>query len=567
MTGELRDTFAELEERVAERTVELRAAKETADEANEAKSRFLASLSHEIRTPLAAILGWAEILRNPSRDDDARQALTTIRRSGRHLDQLLSDLIDVSRIEAGRLELVVRSCELDEILGHLRSVFEPLATERGLSFTIDTSQAVPWRFDADPGRLRQVLSNLLGNAIKYTDDGGVRVVVTAEADDGDDGEARLFFAVEDTGPGIPEAERAGLFERFRRRSKDEAEARPGFGLGLAIVLELTELMDGHVTVTSDETGSSFRVEIPVRGYSEWQQRQPAETPRAATNLAGLQPLAGRLLVADDSAELRELSRRMLVSWGLDTTTAADGREAVAAAADGSFDIILMDWQMPILDGLQATSELRRRGVTTPVLALTAAAQLGDRERCLESGCDGYLAKPIDFRDLHRTLRVLLDRPAMATTPVNDLELADLVRAYVARLPEQIAEMRSFLAEERLDAVAKKAHGLAGTAGTMGLDRVYRTAGELEKCALDDDAVAVEACLERLVAAIDECSPDPTAMDAPRRPRWNAREKAQRVALAEALERCGWMADEAARELGISRATVYRRMKKYGLDRT
>ncbi len=310
----------ELEARVDERTTELLEAKESADAANQAKSRFLANISHEIRTPLAAMLGYVDLLSDSRHEpQEISQFLDVIRHNGQHLNRLLSDLLDISRIEAGRLQLEVRRTELARLVAHLRSVFAPRAVEHGLKLAIDTGSWLPWSFAADSLRLRQVLSNLLYNAICYTEEGSVtlRLGGTTAANE-KPATATLVFQVIDTGVGISPADQARLFQRFTQLEPSVAGARRGFGLGLSITQQLLELMDGSISVESHPgEGSRFEVRVPVVGCGDWGEREvSAELELSNTTLPTLPPLTGRVLIAEDSAPLAELCQRMLERWGL-----------------------------------------------------------------------------------------------------------------------------------------------------------------------------------------------------------------------------------------------------------
>ncbi len=525
MASQLKGSFEELERRVEERTAELKRAKEEADAANQAKSRFLANISHEIRTPLAAILGYVELLREqPETAGAAREYLRTIRSNGSHLNRLLSDLLDLSRIEADRLELDVKPCELAEILAQLGSAFEPQAAERGLELVIETPERLPWRFETDAVRLRQVLSNLLSNAIKYTESGEVRLTVSNAGEDGA-AETVLVLRVADTGAGISEADQRRLFQRFTRLDAS-AERPAGFGLGLSITRQLTELMGGEVSVRSRPgEGSVFTVRLPVSGCEDWDLREGVHRQvTGSVLLTELPRLAGRVLIADDSESLQRLCQRMLQRWGLDCATANDGHEAVEQARDGRFDVILMDWHMPGLDGLEATVELKRSGVETPIVALTAAAMFGDREKCLAAGCDGYLMKPIDFKELHRLLEKILGPavavsapggavlaqtgsvPAPAPEPVaEEEELADLVRDFVLGLPAKVTGLVAAFHKPDWRVFDAVVHRLVGTAGTYGLTEIFHAAEELERAGLAQDAKAVPPLLERLSAAVERAA--------------------------------------------------------------
>ncbi|MCH9649420.1 MAG: response regulator [Deltaproteobacteria bacterium] len=538
MGDQLRASFQELETRVDLRTEELKSAVAEADAANQAKTRFLANISHEIRTPLAAILGYVELLSaDRTSPEEAAGFLKTIRSNGAHLSHLLGDLLDISRIEADRLDLDVKGCELAELLADLSSAFEARAKERGLTLRIRADSFLPWSFTADPTRLRQILSNLLSNAIRYTEEGTVTLSVRSDASGPEispeesagsgPAETRLTFVVEDTGVGIRPVDQERLFQRFTQLEKPEGRLRGGFGLGLSITKQLTDLMQGSITVESEPgQGSRFQVQIPVESCSEWARSQlEYEAVPGYSLLAELPQVSGHILIADDSESLRQLCGQMLQRWGMSWVGVADGQAAVQRAAQEKFDIVLMDWQMPVLDGLEATRELRRLGVGTPIVALTAAAMGGDREKCLAAGCSAYLAKPIDFKELYRLLRRLLARGGTyGTQPADDhwpsrediskylaeddaddagdAELDRLRQSYLTGLPEQVATLRRALQGGEWKTFNGEIHRLVGTAGTYGLTQVFQAAAELEKVGLEQDAGSCRELLGRLVAAID-----------------------------------------------------------------
>jgi len=566
MATRLGRSFEELEARVAARTAELRGAKEAADAANRAKGDFLATVSHELRQPLAAILGYAELLAEGGAEglarpggEEAARALATIRDNGEYLARLVDDLLDLEAIEAGRLELEEEACDLAELLTQLHDSAAPRARARGLTLALAAEGRLPRRFTACRLRLRQVLANLLTNAVKFTERGGVTLTVRSAVggEGGDRARAVLAFEVADTGPGIPEQDHERLFRPFTRLGGGEGD---GFGLGLAIARRLVERMGGTIALESNPgAGAKFRVEVPVTGASAWAPGTALWTAPGAPAPAPPPPrLTGRVLIADDSRDLRELFERVLGRWGLVTESVADGREAVERASAGGFDALLVDWRMPGLDGLAAVAELRRRGVEVPVVALTAAASAADRERSLATGCAAHLPKPVDFRRLRAALAAALEAPgggrdgaaedgragppavaaasrqagaaaasaashqagasvsgapALASagldpdaptgdTAAVELEVAFLAGRYLRRLPDKVAGLRAALAAGDWAALYAAAHRLAGTAGSFGLAEVAELAAALEDAGARSDRAATGPLVERLAAVIE-----------------------------------------------------------------
>lgn len=521
MAVQVRESFAVLESRVRERTVELRDAKEDADAANRAKTRFLANMGHEIRSPLATILGYTELLETLSdaAEGDRVHALATIKRAGNHLHRLLGDLLDLSRIEAGRLELQTRSTRLDVLLDDLASAFAARAADKNLDFEIRTEGLLPWRFDTDPTRVRQVLSNLLSNAVRNTPSGRVALHVEVEHEVEDAGgdkprAAVLVWRVEDTGVGIGAADRERLFQRFTQLKPTRSEG-VGFGLGLAITHQLVELLGGSIEVESEkDKGTRFTIRLPVEACSDWAERDAFARHRRTTETP-FQPttLAGRVLIADDSPDLLELCRYMLGGWGLETTAARDGVEATELALSGDFDAILMDWQMPRRDGLEATRALRRAGVRSPIIAVTAAAFGDDREACLDAGATDYLRKPIHFKALHDLLRDLLAAPPVVAPPVADTELtadaelAALSRRYLGTLPARLDILASALEERDWSTFDSEVHQLAGTAGSYGMTSIFAAAERLEAVGGARDPAAAAIAMGALREALRERTHD------------------------------------------------------------
>jgi CheY-like chemotaxis protein len=360
----------------------LKEAQRAAEAAAEAKAAFLANMSHEIRTPMNGVMGVLHLLKNERLSPDGRALLSEALSCGQMLAELLNDVIDFSKIEAGRLEL---ACEPVDPVGLVEGVvrlLEPQAREKGLELRVDADPATGWVL-SDPVRLRQALFNLVGNAVKFTAAGHVRVRCRRGAG------GLLRFEVEDTGVGIPVAAQARLFERFNQADASTTRKFGGSGLGLAITRRLAEMMHGHVGFTSAEgRGSTFWFEV----------RADAAEARDAAAEPSLDVLGDlRVLVVEDNPTNRLIATKLLENLGASVETAADGYLGVEAAGRGGFDLILMDIQMPGIDGLEAARRVRALGgaaAATPIVALTANVLAHQRQAYLEAGMDGVVGKPI-----------------------------------------------------------------------------------------------------------------------------------------------------------------------------
>ncbi len=390
-------------------------AREAAEAASRAKSRFLANMSHEIRTPMTAILGFTDLLLGQLDAPEAVEMAETVKRNGAHLLQIINDVLDVSKIEAGRLELERVRWSPRQIVAEVMSLLKVRADAKGLTLRDDYEGALPETILTDPTRLRQILVNLAGNAVKFTESGGVRIVTRLLREAGK--EPLLRFDVIDTGEGIPQDKIERLFQPFTQADASTSRRYEGTGLGLTISRRLARALGGEITAESGPgKGSTFTLTtatgdldgVALVEYEPSGSRIPSE----AEGEAGHGRLPSRILLAEDCADNRRLLTALLGQVGGEVTVAADGREAVEKALGslegapdhdaecaGPFDLILMDMQMPVLDGYAATRRLRRKGYTGPIVALTAHAMRGDRQKCLDAGCDDYLSKPLDRKKL------------------------------------------------------------------------------------------------------------------------------------------------------------------------
>ena len=400
VVAKTRELQGELDRRVAAEA-EARGARDAAESASRAKSEFLATMSHELRTPLNGVIGTAELLLATPLDRTQREHAAIMQSCADHLLAIISGILDFARIESGRIELESTDFPVRGVVGEALRLIDAPARSKGLALADEFGPDVPDAVAGDPARLRQILVNLLGNAVKFTARGGVTVRVALVSRDA--GGVTLRFAVVDSGIGIPAERQADLFEAFTQADASTTRRYGGTGLGLAICRRLARLMDGDIGVESE----------PGRGATFWftVRFAPAATHAPATSVpTGHSPApAGlRVLLAEDNAVNQRVATRMLERLGCVVTHAADGEAAVAAWQHGSFDVILMDCQMPELDGYAAAREIRRLegpGDRVRIVALTANAEAGDRERCLAAGMDDYLAKPLRGGELGAALAV------------------------------------------------------------------------------------------------------------------------------------------------------------------
>ena len=419
----------ELEKRVEERTAELRIAKDRAEAASQAaeaasraKTAFLANMSHEIRTPMTAILGYADMMLEPGQTiSDRHDCLQVVRRNARHLLELINNVLDISKIEADKLTIDPSPTDLPDLLSDLVSLMRPRAAEKGLTFDLEASGKLPRTINTDPLRLRQILINLVGNAIKFTGTGKVKLRVALESPATTN--AALRCDIIDTGIGLTHDQLARLFQPFAQADNSTTRRYGGTGLGLTISRRLANLLGGDVTATSTPgRGSTFTLRLdagPADRLTFVEAVNEALRPKTNQKTATPEPawsLKGRILLCEDGPDNQRLICAHLRRAGAQVTVADNGRLGVDAALDAikghkPYDVILMDMQMPELDGYGAASELRKKNCTTPIIALTAHAMSQDREKCLAAGCTDYLTKPVEKGALLRTIAKYLPTQA------------------------------------------------------------------------------------------------------------------------------------------------------------
>ena len=384
---------------------ERRRALDAAEAAGRAKTDFLARMSHEIRTPMNGVLGMAGLLASTEQTALQHRYTDTIRRSGSALLRILNEILDFSKIEAGKLQLSAAPFEPRAELDDIQALFAPLAEEKGLELSVVTADTVPATLLGDAGRIRQILLNLVGNALKFTESGSIRVRTDMTPPAGIEpvasGPLYLYVTVEDTGIGIEAAALPTILDPFTQAEESASRRHEGTGLGLAISRQLSEMMGGSIHVDSVVgQGSRFVVRIGVRPCTETVQTPMSDTPPTVLG-SGAELCSGHILVAEDNPINQEVTTFMLESLGYRVQLAVNGHQVLEALDRDTFDLILMDCQMPSMDGYEATRHIRARpgGRSIPILAMTANAMAEDRRRCLAIGMDGYLSKPIQPQEL------------------------------------------------------------------------------------------------------------------------------------------------------------------------
>jgi signal transduction histidine kinase/DNA-binding NarL/FixJ family response regulator len=499
-----------INERLVETTKRAEQLAAQAEEASRAKSSFLAHMSHEIRTPLTSILGYTDLLVLPNTGpSDRHDFVQVIHRNAEHLLAVINDILDVSKIEAGHLEAEAVATDLPQLIADVFVLMKERASTKSLVLDARIEQPIPQRITTDPLRLRQILINLLGNAIKFTQRGSVTLIVSRIVRNAGTPEM-LALAVRDTGIGMSPEQMGRLFKPFTQADTSHTRVFGGTGLGLTISRSLANVLGGDVTVQSTPgRGSIFTATIPLHPVAgaEWVDRLPRTNaiPTAARLTDYLSGLSGRVLLAEDGPDNQRLIAAYLRKAGATVQIVENGRAAVEAASRQLFDLILMDCQMPGLDGYSATRELRSHGYSGPIVALTANAMSHDRAAALAAGSDDFLTKPIDVESFMRVARHYLSAAAqgeakpLRSTLGDDPIVAPLIQNFLSDLAESIEQLeRSIDTGERAE-LAGIAHRIRGAAGAYGFAPLSDAAAACEEAvAKDQSATALRSACQQLI---------------------------------------------------------------------
>lgn len=520
----IREHHEQLEDRIRIRTEELESAMEQALAANKAKTEFLANMSHELRTPMNGFLGMIELVLDSPLQADQREQLITAQRSAQALLAILNDILDLSKIESGRMQLELIPFS---IRTHLRDCIRPhqvRAQQNTVGLRLRIDSAVPETLSGDPLRLRQILNNLLSNAVKFTNAGHIDVQIGAEPGPAA-GIVVVNISVRDTGSGIPGEKLPFIFEKFTQADGSISRRFGGSGLGLAITKHLVNLFQGTLSVSSQVgRGSEFMVRLPMGVAATGPHAVAAD---AAPSVGETAPSDALILVVEDNIVNQKVIRGLLQRRGYRLETAADGSQALAMMEHHDFDVILMDVQMPVMDGLEATRRIRsvERWREIPIVAMTAHAMSGDRERCLSAGMDAYLSKPVSSNELFRLLESYLgtDRTARPVAPSaspdpapidprlrdelreGDASLvSDVVNLFLQLTPGRVDKLQQALTAGQCDAVAaeaavirQSAQRIAATPVADRARRIAEAANRQDHAGMRHSLLLLRSELERL----------------------------------------------------------------------
>ncbi|WP_419555256.1 ATP-binding protein [Pseudoalteromonas luteoviolacea] len=494
-----------LEAKVLKRTYELEQLASELRDASEAKSRFLANMSHEIRTPMTSIIGYADgIILGDIKPHERNHAITVILQNSRHVLGLINDILDMSKIEANRLEVELIEANLFQSIAHVESLLGKQIRDKGLEFDLNYQFPLPDYVVIDPTRLRQILLNLTSNALKFTSVGKISIEVSCKDD-------RLYISVKDTGIGMTTEEQKELFSAFYQADSSTTRKYGGTGLGLNISKSLAQKLDGDIVVESEVgSGTSFTLSLSLftTERTKWvnsfeEIHHQSEPYIQAESELDSEDLKGEVLLAEDHSDNCRLITRILERMGLNVTAVENGQLAVQAVLDYEFDLILMDIQMPVMDGEQAFNFIQATGCTAPVIALTANTMSHEVERYIKLGFTDHLAKPIDRAQFAKKISHYLNITVDDDLNLPDEEFKQLKMQYIDGLHEQLVQLQNQLKYKDYEGLARSIHALKGTSAMFDCHEIYQTVSQIDSLLKQENWQDVERALARLFELINK----------------------------------------------------------------
>ena len=498
-------------QKLSDQAVDIERARDDALSANKAKSLFLANMSHEMRTPLTSIIGFAEssLDLKPSIQERLK-ATKTIIRSGKHLLHIINEVLDLSKIEAGKLEIETMPVSVMELLDEISQLISIMAEEKGLLFKINYEYPLPEKIISDPLRIKQILINLCANAIKFTTKGHVFLNVSYIS-----ASSTMVFEVIDTGIGMSVEEKEKIFKPFEQGDSGITRKYGGTGLGLTLSKQLVEKLNGELTVESEiNKGSQFTVKIKTDEIENCHFINEGEYISRLDNVieAKFPELVGKILVVEDNADIQDLIEMLLNKVGLKPNIVANGSEAISRVSKQEYDLILMDIQMPIMDGFTAMSKLHQQGYEQPIIAMTANAMQNDRDECASVGFTDFISKPIDRSDLYSILGKYLKTKEGASNMgsfitssllAEEPDLIDLIDKFIVRVPVMRDDINHAFTANDNDELARIIHQLKGVGGGYGYPKLTELCANMEEKIESQDGEGVAILINDLNSMVDK----------------------------------------------------------------
>ena len=507
--AQLSKFFNQMLENLNEQQKDLKVALESAESATEAKSAFVANMSHEIRTPLTAIIGYAGLIKDSDKSlAENMDEVKTIIRNGEHLLQIINNILDLSKIEANKIEIENAPVNISEIVTDVLSIIESPAKEKALTCTVNYQYPIPKIITSEPLRIKQILLNLCSNAVKFTNAGSINLAISCDTDN-----EKLSITITDTGIGMSTEQLERIFNAFTQADSSTTRKYGGTGLGLYLSKQLIEALDGNLSVKSElNKGSQFKITINTGSLRDCEfltentitsTKKPESSRRLPTNT-----VTGKILLAEDSEDNQQLFSLYLSSMGAEVTLADNGKIAVDKAQNNDYDLILMDVQMPVMGGLEAVEFLRAQGYQKPIVALTANAMTEDRQKCFNVGCDEFISKPVNREFFYNIVKKFLTQNKAEKSPEKQIKLQsventvntakicnapivstlyqedpgaiDIIRKFIAKLPAKLNQINVAFQEKNWDELANVTHQLKSEGGGYGYNIITDIARKIEQ---------------------------------------------------------------------------------------